>query len=263
MKKAFFIKAGVSAGLAIALSAPLAWALSVSPARTELRLPSGGQTRAVITVTNPHPEPYDVEISEKPWFVLAENEKIQVTDWLLLPKKTRFRLKPGKSRDIEITVRCPKDAVGELMGMVSFTYQGVQASMITPMISTAVYLDVEGTEKNLGEIVALGAGTRNGRFQIGTQVKATGNIRLRPIGSIRILDEKETLISEYSVPEAQPIFPGQTRDCVGQGLESPPPAGHYKLQAIIHSGSLEMKSERGILVKANGDIELDKEASKS
>ncbi len=189
LKSALPITAGAAA-LALlisAVSSPFAWALSVAPARTEVSLSPGAATKAVITVTNTHAEPYDVELSEKPWFIYPDNKQIHVEDWLHLPGKKQFRLKPGKSRDVDITIFCPKDAVGELMGMVSFTYLGDTPSMITPMISTAVYLDVIGTERNAGEIVALAGGIRNSKFQVGAQVKATGNVRLHPTGTIDLI----------------------------------------------------------------------------
>src|ERR1035441_10062575 len=104
----------------MAMWASTAWALSVSPTRTEVSLLPGAVTKAVITVTNIHTEPYDVELSEKPWFIYPENKQIQVGEWLHLPNPKEFRLKPGKSRDVKITISCPKEAVGELMGMVSF-----------------------------------------------------------------------------------------------------------------------------------------------
>jgi hypothetical protein len=222
-----------------------------------VRLPPGATGKAVLTVTNSHDQTYDVELSEKPWFIYPDNKTIQVEDWLKLPGKTHFRLKPGKSREVTVKFRCPKNAVGELMGMVSFAYQGMQPSMITPMISTAVYLEVEGTEKNAGEIEAVGAGTRANQFQVGAQVKATGNVRLRPVGSIKILDDKGALVAEYKVPEANPIFPGQIRDCVGQGSDKAPVAGKYTLVALLHSGALELKKERSIEVKENGDVALE------
>jgi hypothetical protein len=255
MRTAFKL-AGVSAWLMVA-SAPPGWALSVGPPRTEVRLPPGGTTKIVLTVSNPHAEAYDVELSEKPWFIYPENRKIQVMDWLELPSARQFRLKPGQSRDVNVTIRCPKEAVGELMGMVSFAYQGLEPNQITPMISVAVYLVVEGTDKNRGEIVALGAGTRAGRFQVGAQVKATGNVRLRPSGIIRVLNDQKNVVSEYSIPEPNPIFPGQARDCAGSGPDMPPPAGHYTLSADLRSGTLGLKAERGILVKANGDVEME------
>jgi hypothetical protein len=160
-------------------------------------------------------------------------------------------------------VHCPKEAIGELMGMVSFSYQGLAASQITPMISTAFYVEVQGTQKNAGEITALGAGTRIGQFQVGVQVKDTGNVRLRPAGTIQLLDNKGALVTEYLVPETLPIFPGQRSDLSGRGSNTPPPAGHYRLVANLHSGTLELKREQGITVNAKGDVEADKEATKS
>ena len=264
MQRARLIAAGASAWL-LAMSSPLAWALSVAPARTEVRLAPGAVTHAVITVTNPHPDAYNVELSEKPWFIYPDNKQINVEDWLHLPGKQHFRLKSGKSRDVKITISCPKDAVGELMGMVSVTYQGDTPSMITPMISTAVYLDVIGTERNAGEIVALGAGTRNGKFQVGAQIKATGNVRLRPSGSVRLMNDQWQPMSVYTLVEGNPLFPGTLRDFPASGPDNPPATGHYTLSAEIHSGTLELKADQGIFVKPNGDVEMDrkKEEKKS
>ena len=262
--RARYIATGAATWL-IAMASPLAWALSVAPARTEVRLAPGAVTKAVITVTNPHPEAYGVELSEKPWFIYPDNKQIHVEDWLHLPGRKRFRLKPGKSRDVKITISCPKDAVGELMGMVSFTYLGDTPSMITPMISTAVYLDVIGTERSAGEIVALGAGTRNGMFEVGAQIKATGNVRLRPSGTVRLLNDQWQPVSVYALVEGNPIFPGTVRDYPASGPGNAPATGHYTLSAEIHSGSLELKADQGIFVKPNGDVEMDrkKEAQKT
>lgn len=234
-----------------------AWAISVSPPRTEVRVPPGGKTTIVMTVTNTHDEPYDVEVSEKPWFIYPDNKAIRVEAWLELPRRKKFRLKAGKSREVKLTIHCPKEAVGELMGMASFTYQGLKPGMITPMISTAIYLEVEGTEKNTGEIVSLGAGTRNGQFQVGARVKATGNIRVRPTGSILLVDDKGQGMGDYFVPEGSPIFPGATLDCAARGPGTPPLNGHYILSATIRSGTLVMRKEQKIRVKLNGDVELE------
>jgi hypothetical protein len=264
MKRAHLIaaRAATLALLISAVSSPLAWALSVAPARTEVTLAQGAETHAVITVTNPHPEAYNVELSEKPWFIYPDNKQIHVEDWLHLPGNKHFRLKPGKSRDVKITISCPKDAVGELMGMVSFTYLGDTPSMITPMISTAVYLDVIGTERNGGEVMALGAGTRNGKFQVGAQIKATGNVRLRPTGTIRLMNDQWQPVSVYTLVEGNPIFPGQIRDYAANGPDNAPATGHYTLSSEIRSGTLELKADQGIFVKPNGDVEMDRKKEK-
>lgn len=257
MKRAFLHRAGALSWL-IATAMPCAWALSVSPARTDVRLDPGGVTQVTLTVTNPHPNALDVELTSKPWFKYPDNPSLRVEDWLKLPKKTRFKLKSGKSRDVVVTLQCPKDAVGELMGMVSFASQEDKGSMLTSMISSPIYLRVIGTEQNTGELVALGAGTRQGVFQVGAQVKATGNVRLRPVGTIQLIDAKGTVLNDYVVPEATPIFPSQTHDCAGQGPAIPPPAGRYTLKANLVSGSLILTGERHIVVKATGEVEVEK-----
>lgn len=242
----------------LALSASCAWALSVNPARTDVRLDPGAVSRVTLTVNNPHPDAYDVELSVKPWFKYPDNATLKVEDWLKLPKKTQFRLKPGKSRDVEVTLQCPKDAVGELMGMVSFAAQEAKGSMLTSMISTPIYLRVAGTEKNTGELVALGAGARSKVFTVGIQVKATGNVRLRPVGVIHLTDAAGQLVADYLVPETTPIFPGQTHDIQAQGPAVVPPAGRYTLNADIKSGSLDLSGKKSFVVKANGEVELEK-----
>src|SRR5262249_35823617 len=156
--------------------------------RTEVRLAPGAETRATLTINNPDAEPYDVEVTEKVWIRYPTNQQIQLSDWLKLPRQTHFRLKAGKSRDVVITLRCPKDAVGELMGMVSFAYLSLKPSSITPMISTAVYLLAAGTEVMTGEISSVNAEFKIHQFLVSAEVKATGNVRLRPVGTIRLLD---------------------------------------------------------------------------
>jgi hypothetical protein len=233
------------------------WAVSVSPARTEVRLPPGGETTAVLTITNPDKVPYNVELSEKPWFNYPNNRQIHVPDWLILPRRTHFQLKAGQSREVKITLRCPKDAVGELMGMVSFAYRGLQPSMITPMISTAVYLVAAGTEKITAEILEVAAESQSGRFGVRAKLQATGNVRLRPVGTIHLLDEKGQRVRDYLVTEGHPIFPGVIQDCVAQGPDAPPPAGRYTLSAELQSGPLVLKADRGLRVSADGKVEMD------
>jgi hypothetical protein len=122
---------------------------------------------------------------------------------------------PGEKRQVQVRVVCPKDLKGETMGMVSFSYTGASTEMITPMISVSVYLRAEGTERNEGQIVDLGAGIRDRRILIAAQVKATGNVRLRPSGRIRLAKEDGEMIADYSISEGNPIFPGEKKDLWG------------------------------------------------
>jgi len=232
-------------------------AMSVSPPRTEIRVPPGGKSTAVITITNTHPEAYDVEVSEKPWFVYPDNRGIPVDAWLKLPFVRHFRLKPGQSRGVKITVHCPTSATGELMGMVSFAYQASKESIVTPMISTAVYLEIIGTEKNTGDVLAFGAGIRDGKLQVGVKIKATGNVRLRPSGRIYLLDEQGQRMADYVVGEATPIFPGSVKEYEGKGPTTVPPAGRYRLSADLTSGTLHLQSETGLVIESSGTVKME------
>ncbi len=256
MGRAFFLIAAAPVWIITTL-VPAAWALSVSPGRTEVRLAPGAKTHIVVYVQNPHEEGYDVQLSQKKWVDYPDNKDINLEDWLILPKKKQFHIKAGQKLPIELDVVCPKDAVGELMGMVSVSYQGVKGGTLTSMISTPVYLRVKDREKISGRIAALGAGTHEGVFLIAAKVSATGNVRLRPVGTIDLLNEEKEIMATYIVPERAPIFPGQTIDCVGQGPARAPKAGKYLLKARLTSDSLEMKDEQWFSVNKKGEVQIE------
>src|SRR4029077_11444073 len=97
------------------------------------------------------------------------------------------------------------------------------------------------------------------------QIKATGNARLRPSGTVRLMKDQSQPVVRYTLVEGNHIFPGTVRDYLANGPDTPPATGHYTLSADIHSGTLELKMDQGIFVKPNGDVELDhkKEEKKS
>src|SRR4051794_6516976 len=86
----------------LAAGASVSRAISVGPTHTDVRLPPGGESIAVFTVTNTHPEAVDVDLSEKPWFIYPENSQIRVEEWLKLPYKKHFRMKAGEKREVKV-----------------------------------------------------------------------------------------------------------------------------------------------------------------
>ena len=85
------------------------------------------------------------------WFMPA-NKALTVDKWLEVHGPARFYLKSGKSRSVKLTISCPKETDGELVGMVSFRYQTEHPSMVTPMISVSMYVIAAGHDKMAGEI---------------------------------------------------------------------------------------------------------------
>jgi len=243
-------------GLAFgALQATSVQALSVTPARTEVRLTPGHHVKTILTVLNDHAEEMQIEASQKNWFMYDANKDVPVTDWLKIHGKTYFRLKPGQKREVPVTITCPPKAEGLLMGMTSFAFQPMEPGMMTPMISVSIYLTAEGTDKKQGEIRALIARLYEGKMHVGAEVVSTGNVHLRPSGTLRIL-QNGVLISEFRVVEAEPVFPGQSRGFVGQGNSQALKAGDYVLKAEMTSGEVILQAERLFRVDAKGNVTM-------
>ena len=81
---------------------------------------------------------------------------------------------------------------------------------------------------------------------VGAEVMATGNMHLRPSGSLLIFDDKGTQVAQYTVPQKDPVYPGQTRGFIGarQFNESALPLGAYVLKAHLVSGDLQLDAQK-------------------
>ncbi|OGR90376.1 MAG: hypothetical protein A2992_09665 [Elusimicrobia bacterium RIFCSPLOWO2_01_FULL_59_12] len=244
----------------LAAACPSLWALSVSPGRTEVRLAPGASQRGALTTTNDSPDRQHVTLSTKDWFVLEANraKKLTVNTWLKLHGAKEFDLNPGESREVQFTVKCPKDARGELVGMVSFMHTPDQPSMMTPMISVSVYLEAAGTEQRAGEIERLAVRKWNNQIQAAVGVKSTGNVHLRPTGTIALEDSTRKEVARFPVKEGGPAYPGQ-----GKGYFAKVPAdfqltpGRYTARADLSYRELSLKAEDGFNVTKDGQIEMD------
>lgn len=240
-------------------------AFSVSPGRTDLRLPPGQKINAVLTVLNDSPEATNVEATQKNWFLYEANKNTPVTDWLKVKGKSHFRLKPGQSRKVPVTINCPKDAQGLLVGMASFTFRGDHPSSVTPMISVSVYLAPAGTEHTTGEISKLSARIWQHQMVVGAEVTATGNMHLRPTGEFQVVNEKGELISRYMLPQRDPVYPGQTHGFVGvhASNETSIPAGKYILKAHLVSDTVVLDAQRKFEIFPDEKVQMEGEKAPS
>lgn len=240
-----------------------AWALNVSPGRTEVRLDPGKSTKLVLAVVNDEPEKLSVQVSGKDWFVLPANQGYPVDKWLKIHGPLSFNLSPGESRNIKVTVTCPRGVEGELVGMVSFLYQTGQPSMVTPMISVSVYVAAAGTEKIAGEIKDMAVRLWRDQLQVAVSVKAAGNVHLRPTGQVVLVDAKGTEVARWPIPEGDPAYPGMERGYfakIPSGFKLAP--GRYTAKADLVYKGLEMKADQGFTVSPEGKIETVGSATK-
>jgi hypothetical protein len=169
----------------------------------------------------------------------------------------RFYLKPGQSRKVKLTVSCPKETVGELVGMVSFLYQTEHQSMVTPMISVSMYVMAAGQEKIEGTIKDIVGRKWHDQVAFGTVVSDTGNVHLRPSGRLVVLDSKGAELATMTVPEGQPTYPG--RDNL-YSVQTPAnvklSSGTYKVQADLAYKDLKLQASRDFMILPDGQVQM-------
>jgi hypothetical protein len=232
-------------------------AMVIAPARTEIHLAPGLSTQVFLTATNDDKFKVQVDVTTKDWFVLDANKALTSDKWIKIHGPTQFNLNPGKSRKVKLTLSCPKETVGELVGMVSFRYQTEHPSMVTPMISVSMYVMAAGQEKIEGIIKDISAHLWNGHIAFGTVVENTGNIHLRPSGRLVVVDSKGVELSSMAVPEGQPTYPG--RDGI-YSVQTPSnmqfSSGTYTVRAELGYKDLILKKSREFTVLPDGQVQM-------
>jgi hypothetical protein len=259
------VKTGIRIGPSLILFAAMAFpahALTISPGRTEVRLSPGHQMEAVLKATNDSPDKVHVSLSTKDWGpMLEENKanKLTVDTWLSLQGAKEFDLKPGETREVKLKVKCPETALGELVGMVSFLYVTDTPSMMTPIISVAVYMEAVGTEKVAGELQKVVVQVWQNQFQAAVSIKSTGNVHLRPTGTIAVLDKKGKELHKFPIKEGGPAYPGKDQGYFGIiPADFKLPKGKYKAVADLQYRGLLFQGEQRFKVLKDGQVQMIK-----
>jgi len=233
------------------------WALVVSPPRTEVRLVPGASTPVELTATNDDKVEVQVDVSKKDWFIPAANKIWTVDRWLNVHGPARFKLKPGQTQKIEITVSCPKEMLGEVVGMVSFVYQTEPPSTVTPMISVSMYVIAKGSEKLDGDVKDLIVRRWHDQAVVSAVIRSTGNVHLRPSGRLVVADAKGNELAAMPVAEGAPTYPGTENIYGGQvppNVKLPP--GTYTVKADLEYQDLKLQGSRTFKVLPDGSIQM-------
>lgn len=238
------------------------WALQVTPPYQVIELKPGEAGLGECEVTNNEEKDLNIKIYPKDWFVLPENKanNITATDWLAVDTP-EFILKPGESRKVEVMIKAPEKAVGELVGMISVEFFGEVKTMVNQMVSVAVYATVLGTEKMKTELEAISIMPSSHTLQIGVQVKNTGNMHVRPAGTVRIFDLKKKLLRDVAIQQARPVYPGRTHSYYGQiygdALKPGKYMAHILLRDVDRNVGIVDKQQK-ILITKDNKVELVK-----
>ena len=233
------------------------WALVVTPPRTEVRLVPGASTPVELTATNDDKVEVQVDVSKKDWFIPAANKIWTVDRWLDVHGPAHFKLKPGQTQKIELTVSCPKEMMGEVVGMVSFVYQTDPPSTVTPMISVSMYVIAKGTEKLDGNVKDLIVRKWNGQAIVSAVIRSTGNVHLRPSGRLVVLDTKGNELASMPVAEGMPTYP-ETENIYGGQVPAnvAMPAGTYTAKADLKYQDVKLQGSRTFTVLPDGSIQM-------
>jgi hypothetical protein len=250
------MRAFMAAGLAGVLPFQ-AGALQVQPSHLQVLVKPGSSAKVFFEITNDQAVPQHIKITAKDWVASPTNKGMTVSRWLHIKGSTDFVLKPKEMRKVALKLKCPKEIVGEVMGMTSFSYENLTPSMLTPMISVAVYMAAMGTEKISGEVSDMGMRYYDSKYQVGLTIKNTGNMHLRPHGNPALYDAQNVQVAEFSVPEGFPVFPGQSHAFSSSSLGVKLPAGVYVLKAHMIDGDFTLESQQNFRVLADGNVRLE------
>lgn len=233
-------------------------ALTVAPARTEIRLLPGKSIVGQLDVRNETANAVRITVSTKDWFVLEDNKEYSIDKWLDVKGAKQFSLDPGKARTVKYRAQCPPKAKGELVGMVSFLYEKEEPAMVTPMISVSVYLTADGTEARSGEIRSVALKGQKGSFQVECAVRSTGNVHIRPRGNAEILDASGKVMAQWPLRSGDPVYPGTDRNFISAINELAMVPGKYVVRVSLEDAKgWEAQAVKRFTVLKAGEIKME------
>ncbi|MFH1380131.1 MAG: hypothetical protein ABII23_07635 [bacterium] len=188
--------------------------ISIDPLRREISAKPGEKIKGAYTITNTEDQPIVVTVTPKKHFVLEENKKFKLNDWFKLSDK-EFTLQGKGSKEIQYTIKIPRKAQGFLMLNNSFltrkldTSGAVVAEMLNTAISVPIYIQIDGTAQISAEIKDLAVTGDVNNLIVYVTVSNSGNVYLRPSGTISIDQNGKNLGTAY-IKKGWPVFPEKT-----------------------------------------------------
>ena len=181
-----------------------------------------------------HVEPIDLADGE---FATVERSN---GDWLEVTP-VRFSLAEGESRDVAFSMRVPGEAMGAYWSAVFVEGSPrIEEREGTTVLSVErfaikVYETVPGTELRSGTVTGVDILT-TAPLTLEVAFENTGNVQLRPSGSIDIISSTGEVVQELAIG-GFPVLPGAVRLLtVTEAEEAPLPPGIYRALVTIDYG---------------------------
>lgn len=236
------------------LISPVAHAVDIEPQRLEHSLDAGKTYSGSFKLKNPSDFSVDVFISTGQYRYISSQGTIPPPEgnaalpscesWLEFDKK-KYALDPGEFVDVKFLIKVPKESSGEYLCAALFDEKralqeikpkentpNVQVRVI-PRFSIPVYISIKNTEKIAAEIedISTEPEFQKGGLIFNITLKNTGNIHIRPLGTLTILNQKSEVVKNIPIGKTLPIFPGYKE--IIPVLCPKLPAGKYAAIATI------------------------------
>ena len=245
-------------------------ALTIGPARLEVRLPAGEVAGIDYYAQNDTGSPIHVIIEPENWFQGSYDYKgLNAGDWIKTEPR-EFDLKPKEIKKILVTVRVPKKAKGELVGQIFFTSIMAGSSddkggSMRSRLGGVLYVAIRDTEKASAEIrnidISSSATDKKEELKIGIILHNSGNVHIRPAeGTVVVSDEKGREINRLPFVTDYSVVPGQKFTYSALWENPALKEGRYCVSASIKYGKMYGKEKTTKFEKA---FEVDKDGKVS
>jgi hypothetical protein len=191
--------------------------ISILPMRFEYLSLPGVVLDGSYQISNPTQNKVRVTVSPKDYYILEENKGIKQQDWFEMSEKA-YDLNPGETKNVDFKIKVPRQAKGFLMMLNSFLSQEyddkgvIVDGMLKTQYSIPVYVKIKDTEKYSLEIEKIQFAKMGSEFNALVSISNTGNIYLRPYGSVVIFRKtlfSKKLLGSMETKQGWPVFPKQ------------------------------------------------------
>lgn len=215
----------------------LSWAkFKLGPSYYELSLKSGESVEKEIFIENADAEQMELMLLIEPFLNSTNNKKVLPDQWLTIDKSSII-VKGKTQKLLKFKVTCPKDLKGEVSAKLGFIEKGTAGAMVHTELSSFIYLIALDNSIIGAEISKFqGQKTKEDNIKFDITIKNTGNIHIRPKGTLQILNDKNQLIQKIELPESSPIFENKEYKLVSKDDVKKLADGQYLIKANISLG---------------------------
>ena len=250
-----------------------AYAVDVEPMRLELTIPADHPSKSTLTLRNPGTKTVRVHVGQAPYrFWQTDSTRPPSAEtWFSFDPSGTVTLAPGASQKITCIVTPPPAVqqeahaeyvaailVDELPAEETPTSEKGAHLTVVPRFALPVYLQIQGRRQVQAEITDLTLKTAlpgSGLLQTETGLKNTGNIHIRPSGTITLFQQSgHTVLQATPLGKTLPLFPSSTLQI--PAVVPLPGPGRYKAVATVYlEPDRVIQKEKNFEVRPDGTVQ--------